>query len=974
MALTGISPGMPVQASLAGSGGVSDSAPKASGVRITDSNGGSALVGDQLLGSYTYRDVEGNPEGASTFRWLRNGNAISGATASSYTLVAADSDAMIQFEVTPVASTGASPGNPVVATLAGGGRVSNSTPRASAVAITDSNGGSLIVGDSLVGSYVYNDAEGDVEGASHFRWLRNGTAIMGATGTSYTLVAADSGATIAFEVTPVAVSGASPGQAVQATLVGGGQVSNAAPQVSGVKVTDSNGGSAVAGDKLVGSYTYRDAEHDLEGATSFRWLRNGSAISGATTVNYTLVASDIGQTIKFEVTPLALTGTSPGTAVSAPLAAASQSVNAAPKVSAVSITDSNGGKAEVGDQLVGNYTYSDADNDAEGATRFRWLRNRTPIAGAIASTYTLTEADSGAIIKFEVTPVALTGTSPGIAVQAILSGSGTVSNSPPRASGLKITDSNGGSITTGDRLVGSYTYYDKDGDQEGASRFRWLRNGAAIPGATAPNYTLVAADTGTIIKFEVTPVALTNTSPGTAVQTTLAGGAQVSNSVPRVSGVKITDSNGGSAVTGDLLVGNYSYRDIDGDLEGATTFRWLRNGSAIAGATATSYTLVAADAGQTITFEVTPVALTGASPGLAVQAKFPGAGQPSNSAPVISAATITDKNGGSAMVGDQLIGSFDYHDVDGDPDGGSTFRWLRNGIAIAGETASSYTLSAADSGATITFEVTPVALTGTSPGTPRLASLAGTGKVDNVAPQASAVAITDSNGGRVVVGDQLVGSYTYHDDDGDLEGVTSFRWLRDGVVIAGETGTTHTLVAADSGAMLTFEVTPVATTGAKVGSAVQVTLKESTNRPPVAATDFATTVANVAVTIRNMLTNDSDPEGDPLSIISTDTTSVHGGTITALSNGTYLFAPATNFSGLDSFTYRIDDSNGGSATGTVQITINAPAGVVSLGGAGGGGCSINTTGSHDVDPLLPLLLLIILIIRQRRERCISYDV
>ena len=56
-----------------------------------------------------------------------------------------------------------------------------------------------------------------------------------------------------------------------------------------------------------------------------------------------------------------------------------------------------------------------------------------------------------------------------------------------------------------------------------------------------------------------------------------------------------TDDNGGSALVGDSLTGNYTYGDVDGDAEGTTTFRWLRGGVAIAGATASSYTLVTAD-------------------------------------------------------------------------------------------------------------------------------------------------------------------------------------------------------------------------------------------------------------------------------------------------------------------------------------------------------------------------------------------
>ncbi|QTR46640.1 hypothetical protein J9253_01390 [Thiothrix litoralis] len=80
------------------------------------------------------------------------------------------------------------------------------------------------------------------------------------------------------------------------------------------------------------------------------------------------------------------------------------------------------------------------------------------------------------------------------------------------------------------------------------------------------------------------------------------------NTTPVASNVTISDSNGGSAMVGDLLNGTYTYTDAKNDPQGISTFRWLRNGSVIAGATSQSYMIVAADAGTTITFEVIPVA------------------------------------------------------------------------------------------------------------------------------------------------------------------------------------------------------------------------------------------------------------------------------------------------------------------------------------------------------------------------------
>ncbi|MEE9345764.1 MAG: hypothetical protein V3U88_09190 [Methylococcales bacterium] len=88
----------------------------------------------------------------------------------------------------------------------------------------------------------------------------------------------------------------------------------------------------------------------------------------------------------------------------------------APIATNVTIIDNNGGMLEVGDSLTGNYTYSDAENDLEGTTTFRWFRDGVWIRNALSSTYTAVRADAGTTLTLEVTPVAVTGNSPGISV------------------------------------------------------------------------------------------------------------------------------------------------------------------------------------------------------------------------------------------------------------------------------------------------------------------------------------------------------------------------------------------------------------------------------------------------------------------------------------------------------------------------------------------------------------------------------
>ena len=92
---------------------------------------------------------------------------------------------------------------------------------------------------------------------------------------------------------------------------------------------------------------------------------------------------------------------------------------------------------------------------------------------------------------------------------------------------------------------------------------------------------------------------------------------------PQAIPVAAAVSIAGTPSVGQLLTGSYSYSDVNADLEGISGFRWVRSATnSVAGGTnvgnASSYTTVAADGGSFLFYCVTPVAVTGLSPGLEV--------------------------------------------------------------------------------------------------------------------------------------------------------------------------------------------------------------------------------------------------------------------------------------------------------------------------------------------------------------------
>jgi hypothetical protein len=96
------------------------------------------------------------------------------------------------------------------------------------------------------------------------------------------------------------------------------------------------------------------------------------------------------------------------------------------------------------------------------------------------------------------------------------------------------------------------------------------------------------------------------------------------------------------------------------------------------------------------------------------------------------------------------------------------------------------------------------------------------------------------------------------------------------------------------------------------------------NDAPVASNDNLTTNQGTALTFTtatNLLGNDTDAEGDPLSIIGF--TQPANGTVVNNADGTWTYTPNPTFSGADNFTYTVDDGNGGTATAILNVTVNA---------------------------------------------------
>ena len=90
---------------------------------------------------------------------------------------------------------------------------------------------------------------------------------------------------------------------------------------------------------------------------------------------------------------------------------------------------------------------------------------------------------------------------------------------------------------------------------------------------------------------------------------------------------------------------------------------------------------------------------------------------------------------------------------------------------------------------------------------------------------------------------------------------------------------------------------------------------------PVANDDSATTDEGTPAIIA-VLANDSDPDGDPLTV--TNLTQPADGAVALNGNDTVTYTPNVGFTGIDSFSYTANDGTSDSNVASVRVTVNTP--------------------------------------------------
>ena len=450
---------------------------------------------------------------------------------------------------------------------------------------------------------------------------------------------------------------------------------------------------------------------------------------------------------------------------------------------------------------------SDGDSDVEGyivqwksvyksyddwATR----RQRAVLDSPTSLTYTISGLGNGA---YDVRVRAYNHIGPGqpLDVESVTLSEPVTPNTP--ATGVPTIS---GTAQVGETLtVDTSGIADEDGMENGIFTFRWQVYDATgwnvVPTDYEGTYTIEPRDVGMtiyVLVFFVDDAG--NGEALTSAETDAVAAAPTPNS-PATGAPTIS----GTAQVGEVLeVYTSGIADADGLGNVQYEYQWLADDSDIAGATGSTYTLVAEDEGKAITMEVSFTDDAGNDESLTSAATDAVAAAPTPNSPATGALNIS----GTAQVGETLTANTSgIADEDGLSNVQYEYQWLADDSEIAGATSLTYTLADADEGKAIKVEVSFTDDEGNAESLTSAATDAVAAASTPNSPATGAPTIT----GTAQVGETLTADTSDIADDDGLNNVQyEYQWLADDSEIAGATSLTYTLADADEGKAIKVEV------------------------------------------------------------------------------------------------------------------------------------------------------------------------
>jgi hypothetical protein len=393
--------------------------------------------------------ASGNP--APTYQWRKDGSLIAGAISSTYSISSATTSDAGSYTVVVTNSVGSATSNAATLTVT----------VATAPTITTQPSSSSVTAGSAASFSVVASGTATLS----YQWRKDGTAISGATSSTYTISSTSTSNAGSYTVVVTNSVGSATSNAATLTVTAAATAPTITTQPSSSSVTA--GGAASFSVAASGTATL-----------TYQWRKDGTSISGATASTYSIGSTSTSDAGSYTVVVTNSAGSATSNAATLTVTAAVVAPTITTQPSSSSVTSGSAASFSVAASGTATLTY-------------QWRKDGTAISGATASTYSISStatSDAGSYTVVVTNSAGSATSNAAVLTVNIPTQAPTITTQPIAST---VTAGSAASFSVVASGTAPFTY-------------QWRKDGSPVSGATAATYTIASAATTDAGNYTVT--------------------------------------------------------------------------------------------------------------------------------------------------------------------------------------------------------------------------------------------------------------------------------------------------------------------------------------------------------------------------------------------------------------------------------------------------------------------------------------